>query len=214
MPALLTAIFFLLSVFSGQDAPSKAQHQSSIMWREGDPSRVQCYDNSKAKRDWPLPGPECAKQVFAKFGEPFMFPPQNGIAYGISSAPDNPSNLSLWVDNQTPAPQYFLLCCISTVLDHIDIYDERKHRILSESDKFEQKARAEGRPTAKACSCSGWATIPPHIVAYLGSADLSRGYALPPGKYTVSERKPAGDANFNTESPGNSVPPGLSVSIP
>jgi hypothetical protein len=143
-----------------------------------------------------------------------MFPAQNGIAYGISSAPDNPSNLSLWVDNQTPAPQDFLLCCISTVLDHIDIYDERKHRILSESDKFEQKARAEGRPTAKACSCSGWATIPPHIIAYLGSADLSRGYALPPGKYTVSERKPAGDANFNTESPGNSVPPGLSVSIP
>ena len=184
------------------------------MWREGDPSRVQCYDNSKAKRDWPLPGPECAKQVFAKFGEPFMFPAQNGIAYGISSTPDSPSNLSLWVDNQTPTTQDFYLCCISTLLDHIDVYDEKRHRILSESDKVEQKARAEGTQTVKVCSCSTTTSIPPHIIAYLGSANLSTGYALPPGKYTVNERKPAGDANFNTEPPGNSVPPGLSISIP
>lgn len=214
MSALLAAILFVLSVFSGQDASSKTQHQSSILWREGDPSRVECYDNSKAKRDWPLPGPECAKQVFAKFGQPFMFPAQNGIAYGISSTPDDPSNLSLWADNQTPTTQDFYVCCISTVLDHIDVYDEKSHRILSESDKFEQKAQAEGRPTVKACSCSRWATIPPHVIDYLGSADLSRGYTLPSGKYTVSERKPVGEANFSTEPPGNSRPVGLSVSIP
>ena len=214
MSAFLVEILFVLSVFSGQGTPSKAPHQSSILWREGDPSRVECYDNSKPKRDWPLPGPECAKRVFAKFGQPFMFPAQNGIAYGISAAPDNPSNLSLWVDNQTPAPQDFYLCCISTVLDHIDVYDEKRHRILSESDKFEQKAQAEGTPTVKVCSCSTTVAIPPHIIAYLGSADLSRGYTLPSGKYTISERKPTGEASFNTEPPGNSLPAGLSVLIP
>ena len=214
MSALLIEILFVLSVFSGQGTPSKAQHQQSILWREGDPSRVECHDSSRPKRDWPLPGPECAKEVFAKFGQPFMFPAQNGIAYGISSAPDNPSNLSLWADNRTPTPQDFLICCASSVLDRIDVYDEKGNRILSVSDKLEQKAQAEGAPTTKVCSCSGWSAIPPHVIAYLGSAKLADGYTLPSGKYTISERKPAGKANFSTEPSGNSPPAGLSVLTP
>jgi hypothetical protein len=211
MSAILIAILFALLGFHGQDASSKAQ--SSILWHEGDPSRVECYDSSKPKRDWPLPGPECAKQVFAKFGEPFMFPAHNGISYGISAAPDDAATLSLWADNQTPTSQDFLMCCISTVLNHIDVHDERGRRIPSESDKMKQKSQAEGTPTIEVCSCSGWVSIPPHVIAYLGSAKLSDGYVLPAGKYIISERWPPSKTSFSTESNGK-PPEGLSVSIP
>jgi len=207
-------ILLVLSGFYGQDAPAKVQ-QSSIMWREGDPSRVECNDDSKPKRDWLLPGPECAKQVFAKFGQPFMFPARKGIAYGISVPPDKPGTIFLWADNQTPAPQGFLICCISTVLDHVDVYDEEGHRVLSESDKLKQKAEAEGTPTTEVCSCSGWVTIPPHVIACFAfsSADLSQQYKLPSGKYIVSERTPAGTANFST-APSAKPPAGLPILIP
>src|ERR1700726_4420921 len=65
------------------------------------PSGVECVDYHPGAKPLPLPGPACEKEVFARRGRPFMFPANDGIAYGVSLEPGEPSSLNLWVNNQT-----------------------------------------------------------------------------------------------------------------
>jgi hypothetical protein len=47
----------------------------------------------------------------------------NGVAFGVSSAPDRPRDLTLWVDNQTDTSMTFFVCCSAFLLTQIDIYN-------------------------------------------------------------------------------------------
>jgi hypothetical protein len=179
-------------------------------------SKVSCADNKPFAKPLPSPGPACEQEVFARRGRPFMFPARNGIAFGVSSEPDKPSSLNLWVDNQTDKAESLYFCCASTLFDHIDIFDSRGHRVMSKTDQIEQKARAEGRTIIDACTCSGWSAIPPHTIQIFVSADISQGYALQPDRYTISERSPRPPYNLHPDENEGApkVPLGLAISIP
>ena len=63
-----------------------------------------------------------------------MFSPRDGIAYGVSVAPDKPGFITIWMDNQTERPQNLYICCNATFVRYIDIYDQRGQRILSKTE--------------------------------------------------------------------------------
>jgi len=177
-------------------------------------STVRCTDSSSAK-DLPPPGPACEKELFARHGRPLMFPARDGFAFGVSSGLDKPVALYLWVDNQTDKAESLLFCCVSTLFEHIDIFDSDGRRVLSKADHAEQKARSEGRETVETCSCSGWLSIPPHTIQLFVSAELSQGYTLQPGRYTISERNPPAPYNLRPDEPNAAHHHvGLVISVP
>jgi hypothetical protein len=79
------------------------------------------------------------------------------------------------------------VCCISTVFEPIELFDSEGHRVMSKSDHIVQNAHSK---TVQQCSCSAWVVLPAHTFQILGSADISDGYQLRPGRYTISERNP------------------------
>jgi len=174
-------------------------------------STVSCTD--KYGKDLPQP---CEKELLARRGRPFMFPARDGIAFGVSSGPDRPLALYLWADNQTDKVQNLLFCCVSTLFEHIDIFDSEGHRVLSTGDQAEQKARSEGRETVEACSCSGWISVPPHTIQLFVSADISQGYTLQSSRYTISEQNPTAPYNLQPDEHNatHHNPVGLIISIP
>jgi hypothetical protein len=144
-----------------------------------------------------------------------MFPARDGFAFGVSSGLDKPVALYLWVDNQTDKAESLLFCCVSTLFEHIDIFDSDGRRVLSKADHAEQKARSEGRETVETCSCSGWLSIPPHTIQLFVSAELSQGYTLQPGRYTISERNPPAPYNLRPDEPNAAHHHvGLVISVP
>jgi hypothetical protein len=145
-----------------------------------------------------------------------MFPARDGIAVGVSSGSDKPAALYLWADNQTDKAETFYICCVSTLFENIDIFDSEGRRFLSKGDKAEQKARSEGRETVQVCSCSGWFSLPPQTIRLVDSADVSQGYTLQPGRYTVSERNPPAPYNLRPDEheAAHHNPEGLAISIP
>jgi hypothetical protein len=178
-------------------------------------STIECMDRPYAK-DLPPPGPACEKELFARRGQPFTFSAHNGVAFGVSSEPDKPPTLCLWADNQTDNPVNLLICCGSTLAEHIDIFDSEGHRVLSKMDRAEQKARSEGREMVEGCTCSGWVSVPPHTIRLLDSTEISTWYSIQPGRYTISEQNPPAAYNLKPDEPGVALhaPPGLSLSIP
>jgi hypothetical protein len=179
-------------------------------------SIVACTDNSKKASELPPPGPQCAKEEFAKRGQPFMFAAHDGVAFGVSSGPDKPFTLYLWTDNRTEKDVDLLICCVSTLFEHIDIYDSVGVRLPSKVDKFEQQARLEGRVAVEACTCSGWVLVPPHTIKFLESADISDGYVLSSGRYVITERPPVSGSSPRPEeqTAASPAPSGLAISIP
>lgn len=175
-------------------------------------SKVGCTDIHAA--DLLPPEPACEKELFARRGRPFMFPARSGIAFGVSYGADKPSMLYLWADNQTDETVRVYVCCNLTLFDHIDIFDSEGHRVLSKADKAEQKAGSEG--TTRACSCSFSVPVPPHTIQLFDFADISVGYTLQPGRYTISERNPPAPYNLSPDEneAGAHAPPGLAISIP
>lgn len=117
-------------------------------------SAVGCVERPDGK-PLPPPGPAWEQELFARHGRPFMFPVRGGVAFGVSSAPDNSSSLYLWADNQTGEAVTLYFCCISTLFDHIEIFDSEGHRVLGKSDQVAQKALSEPRDLVQVCSCSG-----------------------------------------------------------
>jgi len=108
------------------------------------------------------------------------------------------------------------VCCISTLFEHIEVYDAGGHRVLSKMDLAEQQASSDGKVTLRGCSCSGWVLVPPHTIEILEYADISDGYLLSPGRYVITERTPAAPSNPNPEvqKAASHPPPGLAISIP
>jgi hypothetical protein len=178
-------------------------------------SAVGCVERPDGK-PLPPPGPACEQELFARHGRPFMFPVREGIAFGVSSAPDNSSSLYLWADNQTGEAVTLSFCCISTLFDHIEIFDSEGHRVLSKSDQVAQKARSERRDLVQVCSCSGISSVPVHTMQLFVPADMSEGYSLQRGRYIVSERNPSATHNLTSDEnePIPHPPPGLAISIP
>lgn len=216
MSAFLSSILACILLFMNQSGLVDSRPQAA-----GNPdvksvaSMVSCTDRPYA-RELPPAGPACEKELFARRGRPFMFPARDGIAFGVSSGPNTPSELYLWADNQTGEALSLSFCCVSSLFNHIDIFDSEGHRVLSNTDQAEQKARAEGREVVQVCTCSGFSFIPRHTIELFVSADISEGYTLPPGRYTVSERIPP--ATYNLRPDEHEVaphaPPGLAISIP
>jgi len=208
-------LVFLLAGFGAsaqprQEAPAKPGTKSAQ-------SKVACTDNSKRPSELPAPGLVCEQQEFSKRGRPLMFPAHGGIAWGISSDPAGRPILYLWADNQTEEVQTLYVCCISTVFEHINVYDSEGHRVLSKDEETERKARSEGHVTVtvQVCSCSGWVLLQPHTIKFIEFANISDGYALPPGRYIVAGKKPTSEPDGETEKQNRSpLPPGLSISVP
>jgi hypothetical protein len=212
----LSSIFALVVLLVNQSGSVDTRLQASANPNtKSVESTVSCTDSSYAK-ELPPPGPACEKELFARRGRPFMFPAHDGIAFGVSSGPDKPVALHLWADNQTDKAESLYFCCVSTLFEHIDIFDSEGHRVLSKGDQAEQKARSEGLKTVEVCSCSGWLSVPPHTIQLLDAEDISRGYTLQPGRYTVLERNtPALDnlrPNEHEAAHHNSA--GLTISVP
>ncbi len=210
---LAVLLFSVISSNSGQahqQAPANADAKSSE-------SIVACTDNSIPPSELPLPGPQCAKEEFAKRGQPFMFPARRGVAYGISSNPGKPSTLSLWADNRTEKGVELLICCVSTLFEQIDIYDSAGVRLLSKADQAARKAGLEGGVVVGGgCTCSGWVLVPPHTIKFLEFADISDGYVLASGRYIIAERPPVSGSNPKPEAQtaASSAPSGLAISLP
>jgi hypothetical protein len=190
-------------------------YQVSNLGPKSTESAVRCIDIPYSK-DLPPPGQGCEKELFARRGRPFMFPARDGVAFGVSSRPDKPTDLYLWADNQTGEAVSLYFCCVSTLFDHIDIFDSKGHRVLSEMDRTEQKALSEGRELVQVCSCSGWASVPPHAIQLFVFSDISQRYTLQPGRYTISERNPPATYNLRPDEreAAPHAPPGLAISIP
>jgi hypothetical protein len=156
-------------------------------------SIVACVDSSKSTAELPPPGPACEKSEFAARGEPFMFPENDGLAFGISATPAKPGTLYMWVDNRSDQPKELLLCCNSSLFERIDIFDSDGHRLKTKAEEALEKARRDGTlmQTIEACSCSGWVSVPAHTKQFLMFAEISVAYTLPPGHYTVGGRQGA-----------------------
>ena len=208
------AVFLILPNQGGNAEPHRPSSASA--GTKSGKSEVACTDNSKPASALPRPGPQCEKDEFAKRGRPFMFPANGGLAFGVSSVPGKPSTLYLWADNQTEKAESLYVCCISTLFEHIEVYDAGGHRVLSKMDLAEQQASSDGKVTLRGCSCSGWVLVPPHTIEILEYADISDGYLLSTGRYVITERTPAAPSNPNPEvqKAASHPPPGLAISIP
>jgi len=161
-------------------------------------STVSCTDRPYSQ-ELPNARPACEKELFARRGRPFMFPARNGIAYGVSSDPDKASELNLWVDNQSAEPVSAISCCAATLFREVEVFDSDGRRVLSKADREAQKALSEGRELVQVCTCSSNFLIAPHTMQLFDFADISREYALKPGRYTITERNPPGTYNLITE---------------
>ena len=165
----------------------------------GNESKISCTDIEPLAKDLPSAVPACENELFARRGRPFMFHARNGVAVGVSYRLDKPAKLYLWFDNQTDKAETFYTCCGSTLFEHIDIFDSEWHRVLSAADKAEQKARSEGRQTVQLCTCSGSFSIAPHTIRLVDLAEITLGYTLQPGRYTISERNPPAPYNLTPD---------------
>ena len=172
--AMLIVALLLVSPRKFVGIPQQASANASS---EASKSEVACADSTKR-------GPDCAKQEFSKHGYPVMFPPDLTIVFGISSDPAKPSDLYLWADNQTDKAQRVYVCCTSTLLEHIDVYDSNGHRVLTKTEID----TLEGKAFTVVCSCSGWISVPPHTIRSVDSANISAGYSLSAGHYIITEK--------------------------
>jgi len=147
-----------------------------------------------------------------------MFSARDGVAFGVSSSPDKSSALYLWADNQTGKAVSLYGCCVSTLFELIDVFDSEGHKMPSKTDQADQKARSEGRQLVQVCTCSAWYSVPPHTIqlVYFVYADISEGYVLKPGRYTITERNPPAPDNVKSHGPetARKPPSTLTVSIP
>lgn len=114
-----------------------------------------------------------------------------GIAFGVSSPQGKPTTVYIWLDNQTAKPTSYYVCCNTSFLNDIEVYDSAGQRLLQ---KGEQSGQEICDREVTICSCSTWVSVPPHTLQVVDSGVLSDGYLLSPGRYFVvparSGRKP------------------------
>jgi hypothetical protein len=115
-----------------------------------------------------------------------MSPAGGGVAFGVSSTPGKPGNVQVWVDNQTDDAKSYYMCCGTTFLDAIDVYDSGGHRLLTKSEQSLRKTCVEGQEVERACTCSASLSIAPHTLRVVDSGSIEEAYELPPGRYFVT----------------------------
>jgi hypothetical protein len=148
-----------------------------------------------------------------------MFTLHDGVAYGVSVAPDKPGSVTIWMDNQTDKPQTTYLCCNATFVRYIDLYDQSGQRIPSKLEISNAKSPlADPREPriVPACGCSGWITVPPHSLKLIDHGELNLSYTLSPGRYTIVEYPPS-IANAPAPAPSPTLPPTgprLAITLP
>ena len=144
-----------------------------------------CTDNTRPKSELPQPEPECAGEEFAKFGRPAMSPVQGEVTFGVSSPLGKPTTVYIWMDNRTDQTKSYYMCCRSSFLDAIDVYDSAGQRLLSKAEQAERKMCAAGDAFIQSCSCSFMAAVAPHTLQVVDSGDLGDGYVLSAGRYFI-----------------------------
>jgi hypothetical protein len=148
-----------------------------------------------------------------------MFPTRKDMAYGVSLAPAAPGEVHIWMDNQTDQPQSVYFCCGGTFEFYIELYDGTGNRVPTTWEAKNGRLRDPGFGGI-VCSCSGFVVVPPHTLGAVDSGQLGHVYALPPGRYTITERplpttSPA--ISIPSTEPSKTIPsptPSLTISIP
>lgn len=149
-------------------------------------SKVACVDYTIPKSQLLSPGSQCEAREFAKRGKPAMSPPRNGVAFGVSSPPNEPATVYVWVDNRSDQPRSFYVCCGLSFLDAVDVYDSTGRRLITGQERKEQETCAKGGAFTESCTCSLWISVPSHTMQIMFSGDIQKTYDLQPGRYFVS----------------------------
>jgi hypothetical protein len=151
------------------------------------PSRVLCVGDTGMRPELSVQGPQCANEEFRKRGTPVMAPANRGVAFGVSSSPERPTRLYIWLDNQTDELQPYYACCGSTFMLAIDLYDAAGQRVPQDWEKPGNKLC--GVQGGFGCGCSAILCAAPHTMKVVDDGELQRGYALSPGQYFVVPSK-------------------------
>ena len=130
------------------------------------------------------PSGSCAEGEFRKNGKPMMLPSANGVAFGVSSAPADPANVFVWMDNQTDEAQTYGMMCNVSFQNAFLLYNSAGNRLLT---KGEQRSLQSDHPNDLhldlECSCCIVLTIAPHTMEVVDRGNLIDVYSLAPGNY-------------------------------
>jgi len=206
---LLTPILLFQASHSGQ--PARRSPQTPVA------SKAACSDVTALPANRRTP--EACAEV-ALYGRPVLFPARNGIAYGVSAMPDKPLTVHIWMGNHTEKPQTTYLCCNTTFVRYIDLYDQSGQRTPSRLEIANAKSPLADPLDPRAvenCGCSGWSTVPAHSLKVIDHGNLSTSYALASGRYTIVEYVPPSPAATNAPPASPMLPPSgprLSISVP
>jgi len=134
----------------------------------------------------------CVDQEFRERGKPVMLPVLNGVAFGVSAAPDNPENVSIWMDNQTEQAQSYLDECSVTFLRSLTLYDSNGNRLLTngEQQRLRQTHDLGELYEVEECSCCIFESIAPHTMQVVDRGNLGDAYSLSPGTYFIVPIEP------------------------
>jgi hypothetical protein len=129
----------------------------------------------------------CQKTDFSQVGQPAMFGPRDGVAFGISSkkhafTASEDIVLTVWIDNETSSPKDFFSC--SMLWDwNVDVWDEDGVRLVSRLEM--QEREQPGVPLI--CARNIAFKVPPFTcMSTKGIVVLSGEYNLRPGTYSVT----------------------------
>jgi hypothetical protein len=172
--------FFLVALLIAfPDSGSFAQGRSKTT-----PSKIACEAQGTSTAS-------CVDQEFRERGKPVMLPVLNGVAFGVSAAPDNPENVSIWMDNQTDQAQSYLDECSVTFLRSLALYDSDGKRLLTK-DEQRRERQTDGAQLSEIeiCSCCIFESIAPHTMQVVDRGNLRDAYSLSPGTYFIAPVEP------------------------
>ena len=135
----------------------------------------------------------CSQADMAKYGHPVMFSQVNGVTFGASTERNKfqqgePISVAVWLSNESHRIVQTGGC--SFLEDKIDVFDSTGRRLLSEAEKADIKLRQEGRQSIRVCSDSLPLMNRRHgFCGVIGGGVLNREFNLPPGKYTIKQKK-------------------------
>lgn len=113
-----------------------------------------------------------------------MLPPLKGVAFGVSVSPTDPTDIFVWMDNQTDDVHSYLNACNVSFLKEFVLYDSTGHRLLTTTEAKSQKGSPD-QVEVEECACCILSTVPPHTMQVVDQGNLRGTYALLPGQYLV-----------------------------
>jgi len=144
---------------------------------EEKPSKVVCEGRFSAP---------CGDEEFRKNGKPLMTLPLNGVAFGVSASPTDPTAVFVWMDNQTDQTQDYFMACNVTFLSAFFLYDSAGNLMLTQRERNARQPRNPGDPPdLEECSCCIFLAIAPHTLQVVDRGDLKLAYSPVPGTYSL-----------------------------